>query len=146
MKKLCFHQALPYQSMPSVFFVLICDAWEICFILCKQRDKSKLFDVFVYETSNISPMHHKSKQVKQKAWDDGVAPSVNVTWLTCRPASVEHKQMDYKWITCRLASVEHKQMDYTWLTCRLASVEHTQLDYMWLTYWITRGSPVYWHQ
>ncbi len=36
------HQALPHHPMPFVFFVLICDAWEICFILCKQRDKSLL--------------------------------------------------------------------------------------------------------
>ncbi len=31
------------NPMSFVLFVLICDAWEICFILCKQRDKSKLF-------------------------------------------------------------------------------------------------------
>ncbi len=33
-------------------------------------------DPFVYKTSSISPMHHKSKQRRQNAWDDSVAPSV----------------------------------------------------------------------
>ena len=33
------------------------------------------FDVFVYKASGISPMHHKSKQRRQKAWNDGVVPS-----------------------------------------------------------------------
>ncbi len=31
---------------------------------------------FVYIKRSISPMHHKSKQRRQKAWDDGVAPGV----------------------------------------------------------------------
>ena len=35
-------------------------------------------DLFVYKTSSKSPMHHKSKQRRQKAWSDGVAPSVNM--------------------------------------------------------------------
>ncbi len=34
-------------------------------------------DLFVYKTSSVSPMHHKSKRTRQKAWDDGVAPSFN---------------------------------------------------------------------
>ncbi len=35
-----------------------------------------LVDLLVYKTSSISPRHHESTQRRQKAWDDGVAPSV----------------------------------------------------------------------
>ncbi len=35
-------------------------------------------DLFVYKTSNIFPMQCKLRQVRQKAWDYGVAPSVQV--------------------------------------------------------------------
>ena len=31
-------------------------------------------NLYVYRTSSISPMHHISKQRRQKAWDDGIAP------------------------------------------------------------------------
>ncbi len=31
------HWALLHHPMPFVFFVLICDAWEICLMFCKQR-------------------------------------------------------------------------------------------------------------
>ena len=33
----CRHWALPHHPMPFVLFVLICDAWEICLMFCKQR-------------------------------------------------------------------------------------------------------------
>ena len=39
-------------------------------------------DLFVYKTSSISPMHHKSKQRRQKVWDDRVVPSVHVNQCT----------------------------------------------------------------
>ncbi len=39
-------------------------------------------DLFVYKTSSISPMHHKSKQRRKQAWDHWVASSVKVDlWL-----------------------------------------------------------------
>ena len=62
--------------MPFVF-VLICDAWEICFILCKQRDRVYSCPFLCIKWS-ISPMHCIIKTHRQKAWDDGVAPSVNI--------------------------------------------------------------------
>ncbi len=41
------------HPMPFVCVLWWCSAWEICIILCKQRDKSTL-DLFVYKTSSIS--------------------------------------------------------------------------------------------
>ncbi len=35
-------------------------------------------DLFVYKTSSISPLHHKSKQRRQQPWDHWVASSVKV--------------------------------------------------------------------
>ncbi len=53
------------HPMPFVFFILICDAWEICFILHKMKHISHA-------------LHCIIKTHRQKAWDDGVAPSVHL--------------------------------------------------------------------
>ncbi len=34
----------------------------------------------VYRICPIIPIHNKSKQRRQKAWDDGVAPSVKISY------------------------------------------------------------------
>ncbi len=50
--------------------------------LYKQRIKGKLLSswpLFTKHQAGISPMHHESKQRRQKAWDDGVASSVHPT-------------------------------------------------------------------
>ncbi len=57
------HRALPHHPMPFVFFVLICDTWEICFILCKQRDKSKLVQQHKMKHI-IHALHHQNTQTK----------------------------------------------------------------------------------
>ncbi len=49
-----------------------------CLGMLQQRD-SYCLDLFVYNTSSISPMHCKSKQPAQKAFDEGIVPSVYKT-------------------------------------------------------------------
>ena len=65
--KMASHWALLHHPMSFVFFVLICDAWEICFILCKQRGQEYSY-IFVYIEWSISPMHHQNTQTKGMEW------------------------------------------------------------------------------
>ncbi len=46
---------------------------------------------FVYIKRSRSPMHHKSKQRRQKAWDDGAAPCV---WAVLQA----HLHVSIKWV------------------------------------------------
>ncbi len=68
------HWALPQHPMPFVFFVLICDAWEICLMFCKQRGQKycwsdlKIFVGFLPGASSLkSPMHCIINTYRQKA-------------------------------------------------------------------------------
>ena len=80
-KLLDFHcDSLPFTpgAKPSshafCLYVLMMQCMEICFTLCKQ--KFTLISLWPSDRPGKSPMHHKSKQRRQKAWDDGVVPSV----------------------------------------------------------------------
>ncbi len=66
--------------MLFVFFVLICYAWMIRFMFCKQkgREQSVYSYPFVYIKWSISPMHYIIRTHRQTAWDDGVAPCVYI--------------------------------------------------------------------
>ncbi len=68
MRGICLHWALPHHPTPFVFFVLICDVWEICFILCKQRYKSKLLtlDLFVYINEAYLPCIASSQHTDKR--------------------------------------------------------------------------------
>ncbi len=60
-----------YPIIPCFLFVCFDDA---------MRGKSASFYVNkgIRVNETISPMHHKSKQRRQKAWDDGITSSVKV--------------------------------------------------------------------
>ncbi len=69
-----------YPTIPCLLSVCFDDAmhgrYAQFYVNKAIRENSFTLDLFVYKTSSISPMHHKSKQRRQKAWDDGVAPIV----------------------------------------------------------------------
>ena len=54
--------------------------------------------LFVYKTSSISTMHHKSKQRRQKAQDNGVAPSVQPSFLSDACSRVDY--LNIPLLTC----------------------------------------------
>ncbi len=57
------HWALPRYPMPFVCVFWWCNAWEICYIFKHISHASQI------------------KAKKKKAWDDGIAPSVNEQYL-----------------------------------------------------------------
>ncbi len=72
---------LPSVHHPGRYPVIPC-LLSVCFDDAKHVKYTHFYvnkgisvDLFIYKTSSISPMHHKSKQRRQKAWDDGVALS-----------------------------------------------------------------------
>ncbi len=73
-QRLQSHWTVLRHPMPFVFFVLICDAWEIYLMFCKQRGQEYSYP-FVHIKLSIPAMHCVIKTYRQKAWDDGVAPS-----------------------------------------------------------------------
>ncbi len=67
-------------------------------------------DLFVYKISSISPMPHRSKQ-RQKAWDDGLASSVNVFYFELAHPSDRHSDI------CPFQDRKTKQQEKSLLIC-----------------------------
>ncbi len=73
------HWALPHHPMPFVSVFRWCNAWEICFISCKQKDNSTTQPETCVSTSLFTKYQAYLPCItnqNKEAWDVGVAPSV----------------------------------------------------------------------